>query len=642
MGRHDVRTESDERKHRQFMRSVLDDLHALENLIEEGGIESGIRRIGAEQEMFLVDGALGPAKVATEVLDALDDPMFTTELARFNLECNLDPQVFGGNCLRKLETDIDEALAKVQSAAAPFGADALLVGILPTLQKHDLGLDSMTPIPRYFALNEAMCKLRGGDFRVNLDGIDEIDITHDNVMLEACNTSFQIHFQVSAQEFARLYNVAQAVTAPVLAAAVNSPLLLGNRLWHETRVGLFQQSVDERTDAQLARGHRPRVSFGNGWVRNSVIEIFREDIGRFRSVLAIDREENAPALVKEGKTPHLHALRLHNGTVYRWNRACYGVHEGQAHLRVENRVLPAGPTVIDEVANAAFFFGLMSASLDEYGAIEDKLDFDIAKENFFSAARYGLNAQLGWVGSRPRPAAHLIKDELLPLARQGLSTTSIPKKDIDRYLDVIEARVVAGQTGAQWALSSLNRMGAHRTRESRLRGVTRSIRDNQRKGLPCHEWPLAELREDDRSSMIGEHRTVGQLMTTELMTVHEEDLVDLAASLMDWEQVRHIPVEDGRGRLVGMLTHRDLLRLVAKGFNTHDEASVSVGEIMRREVVTVPPSTPTWEAIQIMRREKVSCLPVVDAQRLVGIVTERDFLELAARFMAKELMGEGE
>jgi CBS domain-containing protein len=620
------------------MRSVLDDLAALERMIDEDSIESGIRRVGAEQEMFLVDANLGPALVATEVLETLDDEHFTTELAKFNLECNLEPQVFGGHCLSELEKSINGYLDQARAAAAEHGAEVLLTGILPTLQKHNLGLDSMTPMPRYAALNDAMRKMRGGAFRVNLQGIDELDITHDNVMLEACNTSFQVHFQVGASEFARLYNVAQAVTGPVMAAAVNSPLLLGNRLWHETRVGLFQQSVDARSGAQLARGHRPRVSFGDSWVKEGIIELFREDISRFRAIIATDKEEDALQVLEEGGIPKLVALRLHNGTVYRWNRPCYGIHEGKAHLRVENRVLPAGPTVIDEVANAAFFYGLMAAVLDEYGDIDKKLDFDIAKDNFFSAARYGLHAQLTWVDGRPRPAAELVGEILAPLAREGLRASNVDGDDIDRYIGVVEERVARGQTGAQWALSSLNRMSTDRTRESRLRGITRAIRDHQWEATPVHEWPLAELRDDGGNALFAAHQTVGQLMTTELFTVHEEDLVDLAASLMDWEQVRHIPVEDDEGRLVGILTHRDLLRLIARGMQkTNDDESVSVAQIMRRDIQTVTPETTSWAAIQKMRKEHISCLPVVEGERLVGIITERDFLDLAAQYMAAEL-----
>src|SRR5690606_297581 len=353
MGEHQV-SEADDAELRAFMRAILADVHALEQVIGRGMIESGVRRIGAEQEMFLVDRTLSCAPVSTEVLATANDPRLTTELAKFNLEANLTPQTFGGKCLSNLEAELNDVIAVARKAAAAHDARIVLVCILPTLRKPDLVLDSMTPLPRYFALNKAMHRMRGGqDFHVLIKGKDEFELTHDNVMLEAANTSFQIHFQVDDREFARLYNIAQVVTAPVLAAGVNSPVLTGKRLWNETRVALFQHSVDTRMDAHRARNSRPRVSFGDRWVDDSVLEIFREDIARFRVVLSTALDEDPMETLRAGKAPELKALRLHNGTVYRWNRACYGVVDGVPHLRIENRALPAGPSVVDEVGNAA-------------------------------------------------------------------------------------------------------------------------------------------------------------------------------------------------------------------------------------------------------------------------------------------------
>lgn len=635
MGQQNVSGESSEQDLRAFVRALLDDVEALERMLEGDLIESGIRRVGAEQEMFLVDKALRPAPVADEVLAALDDPSFTTELARFNLEANCVPRVFGGDCLRRLEAELVCLLDKAREAAATAGADVLVTGILPTLRKADLTLDNMTPRPRYFALNKALTQLRSGTFRVVLKGLDEIDLEHDNVMLEACNTSFQVHFQVGAQEFAKLYNVAQAVTAPVLAAAVNSPTLLGQRLWRETRVGLFQQSVDARSSVHQARGQRPRVSFGDSWVKESVIEIFREDISRFRVVLAGEHDEDPLALVKQGIAPQLAALRLHNGTVYRWNRACYGVNDGVAHLRVENRVLPAGPTLVDEVANAAFYYGLMSAVTEEYGDVTRRMEFDDAKSNFFSAARYGLKAQLVWMDGRARSAGELITGELLPLAREGLLRSGIDADDVDRYLGVLEERVKSQRTGAQWALSSLSHMGRQGTRETRMRALAKAMLDHQREGEPVHTWPLAEL--DDGDGWRHGYETVGQFMTTEVFTVRREDVIDLAARMMEWERVRHIPVEDDEGRLVGILSHRDLLGLVGRALEDPAQGPVTVDDIMCKTPITVTPDTPTLEAIRKMRDHQIGCLPVVEGDRLVGIVSERTFLDVAASLVEREL-----
>ena len=634
MGEHDVQ-ELDEELQQRFMKALLDDCRALEQMLDTPLIESGIRRIGAEQEMFLVTRACRPAPIAVDLLDRINDPAFTTELGRFNLEANLDPAVFGGGCLRQIENDLERCLALASAKAEEFGAHVLLTGILPTLRQADLGLDNMVPNPRYFALNRAMSRLRGGDFHLLIKGVDEIDLKHDNVMLEACNTSFQVHFQVGAQEFARLYNLAQAVTGPVLAAACNSPLLLGRRLWNETRVAVFQHSVDTRSAVHSARGVRPRVHFGDDWCKKSVIEIFREDIARFRVVIATGVEERSLDLVEKGIAPQLPALRLHNGTVYRWNRACYGVADGVAHLRIENRVLPSGPTIVDEVANAAFFYGLMSGMADRYEDITQRMSFDDAKSNFLAAARHGLQAQMTWLDDETIAAPDLILDRLLPIAKDGLQLAKIDPADIDRYLGILEARVAKRRNGAQWTLASLAALGNEASREDACRTITSAMLKRQQEGEPVHTWELAS--QEDRSDWREGFRTVGQFMSTELFTVRPSDLVDFAAAMMDWEHIRHVPVEDDRGNLVGLVSHRSLLRLVGQAGAESSTKPVLVESIMKRDPVTVSPETPTLEAIQVMRQNKVGCLPIVDNQKLVGIVTERDFLEAAARVFEQAL-----
>lgn len=636
MGEHNVSASLGDRELAAFMRSLLRDVRALELMIERGMIESGVRRIGAEQEMFLVDRALRPAPVALDVLELLNHPQFTTELARFNLEANLLPYAFGGDCLQRMEAELKDLLTRASEAADKCSASVVLAGILPTLERQDLGLDNMTPKPRYLALNDAMKRLRGGNFVFRIKGTDELEVAHDNVMLESCNTSFQIHFQVGAEEFAKLYNLAQAVTGPVLAAAVNSPLLLGHRLWDETRVALFQQSVDVRSQAHLARGQRPRVSFGDSWVEDSVLEIYREDIARFRVLLATGTDAEDPLeLVERGVPPNLTALRLHNGTVYRWNRPCYGVHDGQAHLRIENRVLPAGPTVRDEMANAAFFFGLMSALVEEYGEVHRLMQFDHAKDNFVSAARRGLRGQMAWIGGKSYPVDQLILEHLLPLARQGLTAQKLDAVDVDTYTGVIEDRVKAGRTGASWVLDSLSAMAGQGSRDQRLRTLVRGMQSRQLKGEPVHTWETATLAETDdwRSS----YQKVGQFMSTDLFTVRPHDIVDLAASLMEWEHIRHVPVEDDEGCLVGLVSHRSLLRIVGRGIEARSDDAFVVRDVMKRNPVTVDPHTPTLVAIERMREHRVGCLPVVEDGKLVGIITERDVIDVAARLFEEHL-----
>lgn len=630
MGEQNVQALGDQER-KSFTRALLNEVRALEEMLNRDMFEKGVRRIGAEQEMFLIDSSLHAAPAAMKILDRADDERLTTELGQFNLEANLTPLTYGGDCLRKMEHEMNQVLDYTREHARAVDADVLLAGILPTLRRSDITLDMMTPKQRYFELNRVMSEQRGGDFHVLIKGVDQLEMLHDSVMLEACNTSFQIHFQVGQEEFAPLYNIAQAVTAPVLAAAANSPILLGQRLWAETRIALFERSVDTRKSYQTDRGNQPRVHFGTKWVDHSVLELFKEDISRQRIVIAVEPDENDLEVVRNGGVPKLKALRLHNGTIYRWNRPCYGINNGIPHLRIENRVLPSGPTVIDEVANAAFFFGLMSSFAAESKPISEAMTFDDAKTNFVSAARDGLKAQFTWTGGKTRTAAQLIQRRLLPRAREGLQAANIDADDIDRYLGVIEARVKSERTGAKWMVESLSNMGETGTGDLRLRQMTSTMRNLQQEGRPVHEWPLAEIdgEKRDRNWRLS-YQTVGQIMNTDLFTVRPDDIVDLAASVMEWSHIRYIPVEDESGILVGLLGHRALLRLVARG---NPSAMVEVKDLMVKDPVTVSGDMLTVDAVRLMREKKVSCLPVVDSERLIGMITERDLIVVSARLL---------
>jgi CBS domain-containing protein/gamma-glutamyl:cysteine ligase YbdK (ATP-grasp superfamily) len=643
MGEHDVETQFDEKKTQTFMKALLADLRALEYMIDTGRFETGVARIGAEQEMFLVDRNMRPAPISLEVLGQAKDCRLTTEIARFNLEANLSPVILAGNCFQQMEQELNELLSLVRTCAGTLEADVLLSGILPTLQKSDLTLENLAPIPRYHQLNESVMRLRGGPFSIHIKGLDELQITHDNVMMESCNTSFQVHFQTSPAEFAGAYNMAQAITAPLLAAAVNSPLLFGHRLWQETRVALFQHSIDSRSRTQLARSQPTRVSFGDRWLTNSVVELFHDQVSRFRPIMITQPDEDPFQVLARGETPLLSALRMHNGTVWRWNRACYGVADGIAHLRIENRALPAGPTVQDEMANTAFFVGLMVALPHAYGDIAKRLSFDDAKENFFAAARHGLNAQLRWLDGKSLGAASLILSDLLPLARAGLAEARVDAGDIDRYLDILEARVQSGQTGAQWMLNSWASLKEHKRHDPidmRIRILTSTILERQKEGRAVHDWKLAEsMASDDWSQS---YQTVGQFMSTDLFTLRPDDLVDLAASLMEWRHIRHVPVEDEHGRLVGLVTHRALLRLMSRGTTTPDGCSMPVREIMKTNPTSVTSTMPTLEAIELMRHSGIGCLPVVDDDQLVGIVTSYDFLKATASLFKQHLAASAE
>jgi len=633
MGENQITEQLDHAAMRGYVRALLEDVHALERMLEQELFESGVRRVGAEQELFLVDSNLRPKACVLQVLKHLEGLPFTTELAQFNLETNLSPQRLGGDCLARMQRELEELLAKARAAAAAEQAQILICGILPTLDKTHLGLEWMTPIPRYFQLNRSMVAMRNGKFDAAIKGIDEFYLSHDNVMLEACNTSFQVHWQCDPETYARDYNIAQLVTAPQLACAVNSPVLMGHRLWHETRVALFQQSVDTRTEVMAQRGSRSRVNFGESWLEKSILEIFREDVARFRSLIAVTPEESPLEVLERGGVPLLKALRLHNGTVYRWNRPCYGVLDGKAHLRIENRIMPAGPTVADELANAAFFFGLMSALPAEYGDVRRAIGFDDAKNNLVTAARQGLHSKLRWLNGKSIATEKLLLEHLVPLAEQGLRAAEVDSSDIDKHLGVLRERVERGQTGSQWVLDSYSAMGAQGKKSERFRSITAAMKKNQEQGQPVARWPLATFEAVHGDP--GSFRAVEQVMTSDVFTVHPEDLVDLAASLMDWKHLRYVPVEDKDGHLIGLISWRSVMKVISRG---DAGRGVPVRELMQPNPISIRPEATTLEAIQVMRQHEISCLPVVNAQgRLVGIVTEHDFMELSAALLERWL-----
>ncbi|MCU0426246.1 MAG: glutamate-cysteine ligase family protein [Candidatus Kapabacteria bacterium] len=612
----------------RFMLALLDDIQALEMLIESGRIEKNIRRIGAEQEMFLVDANMRPALVGPEILQATTDERLTSEIGRFNLEANLEPSIFSGSAFRQMEDELNDVVRSTQQSADSCGAHVLLTGILPTMRQRDLSLESMTPKPRYHALNHALTQLRGHSFSAHIKGLDEITITHDNMLLEAACTSFQVHLQVSAEEFAQLYNIAQAITAPVLAAAANSPVLFGHRLWHETRLALFQHSVDERSEARLQRRHPHRVSFGESWVESSVVEIFRDEIARFRLILTKLLNGTSTEKLRKGEIPELDALRLHNGTVWRWNRPCYGIMDGVPHLRIENRVIPSGPTVLDEVANAAFFLGLMMALPQEYGDIRYLLPFDAAKDNFLAAARHGLRSQFTWLNNTLIPAPDLITSHLLPLAEAGLRSVNIDGSDIERYLGVLQERVERKQNGALWALESLSAMHNEGTCEQQHRALTAAMLSRQQHGTPVHTWELARLNEQPHQDVLLE--TVEEIMTKDLLTVRTHDVVDFVVNLMTWNHIRHVPVENDAGELQGIISYTDILRFLTVSRSADVPVPVAA-DVMQTNVISISPDTSIREAYSQMERFNISCLPIVAKGLLQGVVTKADMLRVFAK-----------
>ena len=629
VSKHEVESH-DEAALREFTRHLIQDVRALEHMLEERMFERGIRRIGAEQEMFLVDERSRPAPIIDDVLEHNTDDRIVTELTRFNLEFNMSPIEYGGDCFREMEEVTNDFISRVREMVQAEGGEPILTGILPTIQLSELTLDHMTPRPRYFALNDAITRLRGGPGQFQIRGIDELFVKHDSIMLEGCNTSFQTHFQVTPEEFPRFYNIAQVVAGPCLAAATNSPLLFGKRLWRETRIALFEQAVDTRSSNLYLREMSPRVHFGNGWVDESVTEIFKEDISRFRVLLTTELNEDPFEKLEQGGVPKLEALQLHNGTVYRWNRACYGITDGKPHLRIENRILPSGPSVVDEIANSVFWFGLVSGLASQYDDISEVIDFSDAKNNFISSARYGLASQFTWIDERQVPARELILKKLLPLAKDGLRVSDINEDDAEYYLDIIKSRVESGQTGSQWQLDSLANM-KEGTRAERLGALVAGMVERQKEGKPVHEWSLATLDEGYSPESMQKSR-VEDYMDTDLFTVHEQETVEFVAYLMDWQRIRHVLVEDHKHRLVGLVSHRSLLRHMAEREKA-PEGGMPVGEIMVRDPVSVPPDLPTVKAIELMREHQIGALPVVRDDQLVGIITESDFIDVAGKLL---------
>ncbi len=629
MGRQDARAVSGEAL-RRFEVRLLRELRQLDAMIRRGDIEEDVYRVGVEQEMFLIGDGHRPAPKAMEVLEELDNPAFTTEIALFNLEANLPPMRLEGGLLRETERRLEETMSLAADAARRVGVDVCLTGILPTLRLSDMTLANMTPLPRYRVLDEALARLRGHrPFTVHLSGADDLRVTHDNVMLEACNASFQVHLQVGANEFSRLYNLAQFVTAPILACAVNSPLLFGRRLWRETRIGLFEQSLDTRATGSNVRRRQPRGSFGGDWVRGGVVEILQNNVTHHSVLLdAGDADDDSDP-------PQLSALTLHNGTVWRWNRPCYGITDGKPHLRIESRYLPSGPSIPDEVANMALWLGLMSALAAEGVEPSETVPFEDAAENFRAASRLGTRAELTWLDGKPRRARDLLLEELIPKARVGLARKGVGRDEADHYLDIIEERVRKGRSGATWMLEGLERLRTQASESERLSAITGAARRLQGEGQPVHRWELPRL--GDSGGWKHHYLRVEQFMAHDIRTVHPDQSVQRAAALMDWGRIRHLPVEED-GQLVGLVSYRTIIKLVAERELSTDD-TIPVRDVMKTEVVTIGPSTLSVEAIRLMNRRGIGCLPVVHDGELVGIVTEHDFT-LIARGLLEEKLSE--
>ena len=477
----------------RFGSRLQQSLEALRELLERPEFGEGPASLGAELECFLVDEAARPLPINQAVLRETVDPRLTVELDRFNLECNLRPAPLAGRPFESLRREIEGALAELRRAAGAHRGRIALVGILPTLGPEDLAPGAMTNVARYRALSAALQRMRREPFRVLIDGADPLDIRCDDVTFEGANTSLQVHLRVPPREFAGVYNAAQLATAPVLAAAANSPTFLGHRLWEETRIALFKQAVDPRGPD---RGRAPRVGFGTGWLREGPWKLFADSVEQHEPLLPILFGEDPMERVRAGGVPELREMRLHQGTVWNWNRAIYDPAWG-GHLRVEMRGLPAGPSVVDMLANAAFLVGLTLGLAPDAESWIAELPFTLAEHNFYRAAQYGLDAELAWPpmvseATGSLPARQLVM-QLLPLAQRGLDAADVEPEESRALLEVVAGRVASGRTGAAWQRETLEQLERERPRARALPAMLERYLVHSGSGRPVHEWPLEGL-----------------------------------------------------------------------------------------------------------------------------------------------------
>lgn len=620
-----------------FVKHLLRDVKALEYMLQNDWIESDVKRIGAEQELCLINKFYKPENKAMEILENFHPDWLTTELAQFNLEINLSPQLFHSDGLFKMEQELKERLSLLSNEASKHQSRLLLTGILPTLRKFDLSFDNLTPKERYFALMEALKAMRGSDYELQIYGIDELIVRHDSPLLEACNTSFQVHLQVNPNEFVKYYNLAQALAGPVLSMSANSPILFGKRLWHESRIALFQQSIDNRKSRDHLRDQSPRVTFGRDWLKESILEIYKEDITRFRILLGTDIEEDSLDKISEKLIPKLKALQVHYGTVYRWNRPCYGVGaDGKPHLRVENRVFGAGPTVVDEMANAALWLGMMEGIALEYDDISKMMSFDDAQDNFYKAAKLGIDTEFTWFKDKKITARNLMKNELLPIARKGLESRNIDSSDIDKYLGIIEERVNHHVNGARWMLRTYTKFKKETSDDESLTTLTAAIYHNQISEKPVHEWKIPELDSFDRYDP--SNLLVEEFMTRDLITCQKDDIIEYALSIMDWNNLDYLPVEDSSGHLLGIISSKTIMQFLStySDFEKKKEKKNAIVEsLMTENPMTVSPGTGISTVINMMQEQQLKILPVVKNHELLGIITEENFLSMSRRLIKR-------
>ncbi|MDX3855328.1 glutamate--cysteine ligase [Streptomyces sp. AK02-01A] len=481
---------------RRYRRKLQQCLAVLERLLAEERFDRPKNLMGLEIELNLAGSDGMPRMMNTEVLKRIASGDFQTELGMFNLEVNIAPHRLDGRVLDQLAEELRTGLGYAHRKASEVDAGIVMIGILPTLGQHDVVSENLSDVDRYKLLNEQMVAARGEDFTLDIEGVERLTCASASITPEAACTSVQLHLQVTPDRFADVWNAAQAMASVQVALGANAPFLFGRELWRESRPPLFEQATDTRPPELKAQGVRPRTWFGERWI-DSAYDLFEENLRYFPPLLPICDDQDPMRVLDEGGMPGLLELVLHNGTVYRWNRPVYEVADGVPHLRVENRVLPAGPTVTDVIANAAFYYGLVRALAEDARPVWHRLSFEEAAENFDVACRYGIDAELRWprpgraAGTTTVPVVKLVRDELLPLAAAGLDAWNIAPADRDFYLQVIEERCKRRVNGASWQVETFHRaLEAGLGRDAALAATTRRYSELMHQGEPVHTWPM--------------------------------------------------------------------------------------------------------------------------------------------------------
>ncbi len=616
MGDLRVRKIEDDYDRTNMYHFALNDIEAFEILLKEKMFDSEVIHIGAEQELCLVDKCYEPSINALELLEQIKDPHYTNELALFNLEINSDPYPLTGKVFSNMESSLKSLIQLGRTVADKNDTEIIMAGILPTLKFRHLQFEYMTPIKRYQTLSESLLELRGQNFEIYLQGTDELIISLDSVLFEACNTSFQTHLQIDPEQFVDKYNWAQMISGPVLSTCVNSPYLFGNELWHETRIALFKQSLDTRSSTKFLRQKLPRVYFGTDWIKKSPADLWKNDIMRFPLILTSDDFVNSTEELRNGNIPELRAIRLHNGTTYTWNRLCFGHSNRQPHLRIECRYIPAGPTLIDEFANFAFWIGLMNNQNTYGNDFWKNTDFKIAKNNFIKAARTGFSTIFNWFGKN-LSAKDLILNNLLEQSTEGLRHCNISEEDITKYLSIIEKRAEKEITGSEWLIKNHRALSKKYGDLSAQKTIVKESLQYQKLNIPLHEW--SDLVSDIYVIKTEEER-VEEYMSKDIFSVNKNDSLDIVRKILSWNNIHHLPVENDNGDLVGMITDGIIKRI--DSYN--DKKITFASQVMIVNPITIKSDDHLSTAKSKMEDHNISGLPVVFNKKLVGIITDKD------------------